>query len=86
MTENTQHTIPSGYELRVNNPGTNRAAWVLGADYDGIGFVGEATRPVTTTVPGDDVAVWAAEQLEVTGVILAASGVPQTWSIEITTD
>ncbi|HEY3692287.1 MAG TPA: hypothetical protein VGL46_18645 [Pseudonocardiaceae bacterium] len=84
MSESAPETIPLAHQLRVNAWGTARAEWVLGSDQDGIGFVVDGTLRATTVIPGDDVAQWAGEQLEVVGVRFVGTGTLHVWAIEVT--
>lgn len=87
MTDQAQ-TIPSDWQVQINDPGTPDAAWVLVREHEGIGPVAEGTLAVAASDPasagpGDAVARWVADCLEVTGVTLVPAGPPQTWAVEI---
>lgn len=76
-------TFPSAHQLRINDPDTPQAAWVVGAEELGIGFIAEGTLRVTTAEPDRHVAQWAAECLEVSGVVfVAVPEKPRVWSVE----
>lgn len=79
-------TIPSAHELRINDAGTSRAAWVMGADTDeGMGFIAEGVLPIIGDEPYEPdsaVAVWAAELIEVASVAFVPDeNRPQVWQV-----
>ncbi|WP_125789708.1 hypothetical protein [Amycolatopsis sp. WAC 01375] len=83
MTEQ-QPTIPTSWQVQVNDRGTQNAAWVLVSEHEGIGPVAEASRPGAAAEPDQAVADWVAQVLEVTGVVLVPADLPHVWSVEIT--
>ncbi|SEP53600.1 hypothetical protein [Amycolatopsis saalfeldensis] len=87
MTDQAQ-TIPSDWQVQINDLGTPDAAWVLVREHEGIGPVAEGALAVTVAGPGgavpdDVVARWVADCLEVAGVTLVPAGPPQAWAVEI---
>lgn len=84
--KNEDTTIPSAHELRINDAGTSRAAWVVGSDAeDGMGFIAEGVLPIVggeAYEPDDAVATWAAELIEVASVAFVLDERrPQVWQV-----
>jgi hypothetical protein len=76
-------TIPTDWEVRINNVGTPRAAWVLVRHHDGIGPVAESELKLSSAEPDSAVAGWVADSLEVTGTLLTPTERPSVWAVEI---
>ncbi|MFI5591217.1 LuxR C-terminal-related transcriptional regulator [Amycolatopsis sp. NPDC051758] len=76
---------PTGYLLQLGDGDTSQAQWVLGAEQESVGFIGEHFRPCPGTAacaePTERVVGWVANVLGVTDVELKPVDGQGHWSV-----